>query len=199
VINPIRPLWTTLVELFYPSHCVVCASSQSSGQLLCDSCQATTERIRPPFCQICSRPYEGAISNQFVCPNCEDRHFAFRCAVSPYRATGIVREIIHRMKYGGQFHLRRILADWLWEAFSDPRIRDEPYDAIVPIPLHPARLRERGFNQARRSGKLSPSGPPSPCFPVYNAGATRRRRPDSTERIECGTCATPLLCARVCQ
>jgi ComF family protein len=58
------------------------------------------------------------------------------------------------MKYGGQFHLRRILADWLWEAFSDPRIRDEPYDAIVPIPLHPVRLRERGFNQAQAIGEI---------------------------------------------
>jgi ComF family protein len=58
------------------------------------------------------------------------------------------------MKYGGQFHLRRILADWLWEAFSDPRIQEEPYDAIVPIPLHPARLRERGFNQAQAIGEI---------------------------------------------
>lgn len=148
MINPVHPLWTTLVELFYPSHCVVCASAQGTGRLLCDSCQSTTERIRPPFCETCSRPYEGAISRKFVCPNCEDHQFAFRYAVSPYRASGIVRELIHRMKYGGQFHLRRILADWLWEAFSDPRIRDEPCDAIVPIPLHPTRLRERGFNQA---------------------------------------------------
>lgn len=154
MIDLVRPLWTTLVELFYPAHCVVCARAQSTGRMLCDSCQATTEQIKPPFCETCSRPYSGAISQKFVCPNCEDRHFAFRCAVSRYRASGIVREIIHRMKYGGQFHLRRILADWLWEAFNDPRIRDDPYDAIVPIPLHPARLRERRFNQAHAIGEI---------------------------------------------
>ncbi|HZC35972.1 MAG TPA: ComF family protein, partial [Chthoniobacterales bacterium] len=104
-------------------------------------------RIQPPFCQTCSRPFSGAIPAPFRCPHCEDNVFAFDCAVSPYLARGAVRELIHRLKYNGQFHLRNTIADWLWVAFSDPRISEEPFDAIVPVPLHPVRQRERGYDQ----------------------------------------------------
>ena len=152
MINPVQPLWTTLVELFYPSHCVVCASAQSTGRLLCDLCQSTTERTRPPFCETCSRPYEGAISGKFICPNCEDRQFAFRYAVSPYRASGIVRDSPDEIRWpvSPAAHPGRLAVG----GFQDPRIRDEPYDAIVPIPLRPTRLRERGFNQACAIGEI---------------------------------------------
>jgi len=51
-------------------------------------------------------------------------------------------------KYGRQMHLRHLVARWLVAALDDERIRERRFDAIVPVPLHPARQRERGFNQA---------------------------------------------------
>jgi competence protein ComFC len=101
------------------------------------------------------------IAEPFQCSQCEDNVFAFDCAVAAYVARGPVRELIHRLKYNGQFHLRKTIADWLWVAFSDRRIAEEPFDAIVPVPLHPVRTRERGYDQvsalaeivARRTGR----------------------------------------------
>ena len=146
--NPIRTLLNTLLELFYPSNCVGCGQPQDSGILLCQLCKATAPRIQPPFCRCCSRPFEGAIDGEFSCPNCEDRALAFDCVVSIYQAKGVLRDLIHRFKYGGHFHLRRVLTEILLEAMQDSRLQATPVDCLVPVPLHPARLRERGFNQA---------------------------------------------------
>ena len=147
-MNPIRILVNTLVELLYPSNCVGCGYPQDVGALLCDKCKATSPRIQAPFCRCCSRPFDGLITQEFACPNCEDRAPAFECAVSVYQAKGVLRDLIHRFKYGRQFYLRRVLAGYLAEAMQDSRMQAVPVDALVPVPLHPTRLRERGFNQA---------------------------------------------------
>jgi ComF family protein len=148
VANPIRTLVNTVLELFYPSNCVGCGQPQDAGILLCQLCKATVPRIQPPFCRCCSRPFEGAIEGEFSCPNCEDRALAFDCVVSIYLAKGVLRDLIHRFKYGGHFHLRRVLTEFLLEAMQDSRLQATPVDCLVPVPLHPTRLRERGFNQA---------------------------------------------------
>ena len=68
--------------------------------------------------------------------------------VSTRLARGILRDLIHRFKYGRQFYLRRVLAQTLVEGMQVARIQSDPVDGLVPVPLHPTRLRERGFNQA---------------------------------------------------
>ena len=68
--------------------------------------------------------------------------------MSCYRSRAIVRDLILRFKYQRQHHLRRPLAGWLAETLEDERIRRQPVDALIPVPLHPRRERERGFNQA---------------------------------------------------
>jgi competence protein ComFC len=145
--NPIRSVCNTLIELFYPSNCVGCGHAQSPGVFLCEECKKSVHRIAGPYCRVCSRHFEGIISGVFSCPNCEDRPPAFDCVVSKYHAKGLLRDLIHRFKYGRQYHLRGVLAEYLVEAMQDERILGEPADCIVPVPLHPTRLRERGFNQ----------------------------------------------------
>jgi ComF family protein len=87
--------------------------------------------------------------------NCGDRELFFEFATAAYRSRGVVRQLIHRFKYNRQLHLRHLLARMLAEGFRDERLRDEPVDGIVPVPLHPARRREREFNQAEVLGHLA--------------------------------------------
>ncbi len=147
-------MWHTLLELFYPEHCVVCGSAHTVFRMICRSCYESAPKVTAPFCEICSRPYDGEIPSPFSCPNCISQSFGFACAVAPYRARGIVRELIHRFKYNGDFHLRHILARWAAQGLADPRLQQSSFDAIVPVPLHPVRQRERGFNQAQAIGEL---------------------------------------------
>jgi len=81
--------------------------------------------------------------------NCGDRELSFDFATSAYRSRGAARRLVHRLKYEKAQHLRHYLGRMLAAGFRDPRVREAPPDAIVPVPLHPTREREREFNQAQ--------------------------------------------------
>ena len=149
-LEPLR----AVASLFYPPLCVICSENVGHEKYLCAACEEKAPRIRPPFCDKCSEQFDGAISGNFSCANCAHRRLYFDAAVSCYRSRGIVRHLVHQFKYGRQFHLRHPLADWLGETLHDPRLRDRRFDMIVPVPLHPARERERGFNQAQVLAEL---------------------------------------------
>jgi competence protein ComFC len=149
-VNPLR----ALSSLFYPATCVVCSVDVERPEYLCGSCRGRAQRITSPFCAKCSEPFSGAITQTFSCANCSHRTLHFDSAVATYRSRGLVRKLVHEFKYGRQRHLRHPLAEWLGETMNDPRLRDCRFDVIVPVPLHPARERERGFNQATLLAEL---------------------------------------------
>jgi competence protein ComFC len=140
--------FAAIASLLYPPVCTICAASTAPGEYLCDECDTKVTRILPPFCAKCSEPFQGAITNEFSCANCEHRALHFAAAVAAYRSRGIVRRVILDFKYGRQLHLRNLVAHWLFSALDDDRLRRRTFDIVVPVPLHPARERERGFNQA---------------------------------------------------
>jgi competence protein ComFC len=143
-----------IASLLYPPVCVICRASVRATEYLCDQCEAKVVRIVAPFCRKCSEPFEGAITDEFTCANCAHRTIHFDAAVAEYRSRGIVRQIIHDFKYGHQIYLRQPVARWLRAAFDDARLRDCRFDIIIPVPLHPTRQRERGFNQASLLAEL---------------------------------------------
>jgi ComF family protein len=143
-----------VASLFYPALCAVCHAPVTRGNYICQGCLDKTQRIVAPFCAKCSEPFEGAIEGEFSCANCAHRNLAFDAAVSAYRSRGIVRFVILQLKYNRQLHLRHPVAQWLQEAMNDARLSQRRFDLIIPVPLHPARFRERGFNQAEVLAKI---------------------------------------------
>jgi competence protein ComFC len=143
-----------LASLFYPALCVTCSKPVNRSEYLCAICQDQAPRILPPFCAKCSEPFFGAIMDEFRCANCEDRVLHFDAAVAAYRSRGLVRNLIHEFKYQRQHYLRHPLTGWLYESMNDPRLVGRRFDLIASVPLHPARERERGFNQATLLAEL---------------------------------------------
>jgi len=174
------------VSLLYPPVCTLCGGKTRAGEYLCQRCEAKAMRIVAPFCQQCSEPFEGAISTVFTCANCAHRTIYFDAAVAAYRGRGIVRQIIHDFKYGRQIHLRHLVARWLYGAFDDERLRGRTFDMIVPVPLHPTRQRERGFNQASLLAELLTAQISIPCKPVLKRVryTTTQTALDRAERME---------------
>ncbi len=142
------------ISLLYPPLCEICGEPIGHSDYLCAKCLTNAPRIKAPFCSTCSEPFEGAITETFSCANCAHRKLYFECAVSSFRSRGLVRKIVHDFKYGRQIHLRFPIADWLCETLDDPRLHGRPFDIVVPVPLHPTRKRERGFNQAELLAEL---------------------------------------------
>ncbi len=173
-------------SLLYPATCVVCAANVERSEYLCGDCQQRAPRIAAPFCAKCSEPFPGAITQTFSCANCEHRVLHFDCAVAAYRSRGVVRQLVHQFKYAKQRHLRHPVASWLRETLNDPRLRGRRFDLIIPVPLHPARQRERGFNQAELLAELLAE---STNLPMRNAlertrYTTTQTAYDRAERME---------------
>src|SRR5205823_9960416 len=175
-----------IASLLYPPACTICTAMVGSDDYLCEECKAKTTRIIPPFCGKCSEPFEGAITGTFICANCAHRTIHFDAAVAAYRSRGIVREIVHDFKYGRQIHLRHIVARWLYAALDDERLREHRFDIIVPVPLHPTRQRERGFNQASLLAESLSAQISTPAKPLLERirYTTTQTALDRAERME---------------
>jgi ComF family protein len=173
-------------SLLYPPVCTLCAGNTRAGEHLCEQCDAKAMRIVAPFCQQCSEPFQGAIATAFTCANCAHRTMHFDAAVAAYRGRAIVRQIIHDFKYRRQIHLRHLVARWLCAALDDERLRGRQFDIIVPVPLHPARLRERGFNQASLLAELLGARISIPSKPLLQRirYTTTQTALDRAERME---------------
>ncbi len=181
-LEPLR----ALISLLYPPSCAVCLEPVGFEDYLCPECAGKAPRIKPPFCATCSEPFAGAITDSFSCANCAHRVLHFEAAVAVYRSRGVVRKVIHDFKYGRQLYLRFPVAEWLAETMDDPRLAGRRFDRVVPVPLHPARKRERGFNQAELLAEMLAAHTGIPCAPVLERirYTTTQTAFDRSERME---------------
>jgi competence protein ComFC len=175
-----------IISLVYPPACTICSAQIDLDKYLCQQCEAKLVRIKAPFCAKCSEPFPGAITTPFNCANCAHRPLYFENAVSLFRSRGIARRIILDFKYGHQIYLRHLVASWLFAAMEDARLRAQKFDLIIPVPLHPARQRERGFNQAALLAQLLSERVLIPVRPVLERirYTTTQTAFDRTERME---------------
>lgn len=142
-----------LLALLYPPVCQVCRASRVAADegYVCDACRCRPNGVRfiqPPFCERCGLPVEGAVTTTYECANCRDLQLDFSRARAAVVATGLVMEVIHRYKYQRALWFEPFLTGLLCRKAA-PEIAGE-FDAIVPVPLHPLKAREREFNQAER-------------------------------------------------
>lgn len=152
--SPYARFRQALVGWLYPPVCASCETAlDDSRQLtlpfLCESCEATLVPIGDHYCQVCGQGFDGVSTLPFRCGNCGDRELAIDFAVSAFRGAGPGKGLVHRFKYGKERHLARLLGTLLDEVWRDERLREGGSWWVVPVPLHPRRERERGFNQSR--------------------------------------------------
>lgn len=139
-----------LLGLIYPEVCQLCKEQHASAAdgYVCPQCWSQVQFIRAPFCDRCGRPFEGDITTSFVCSNCHDVKLYFTAARSAVVAKTLVLEVIHRFKYSRALWFEPFLADLLLREALPALLAEKPFDAVIPVPLHPLKLREREFNQA---------------------------------------------------
>jgi len=99
----------------------------------------TTEASAPALPQVRQTQASG-----IVCPSCRKRQTEIDGVRSPFRFDEVVREAIHQLKYRNLKAISPCLAELLADYL---RSNPLPGEALVCVPLHPRRLRERGYNQ----------------------------------------------------
>ncbi|MCF6290474.1 MAG: ComF family protein [Desulfobacterales bacterium] len=134
-------------EICFPSSCLGCAASLAgrSPPYFCPACAREIIAVRQPFCPVCGRPFFSASGPGHLCGTClaTGRNFSRARAVALYQ--GALVQAIHTFKYTG--HTGGLSSFAVLKDLLGPGDLLRP-DLIVPVPLHPRRLKERGFNQA---------------------------------------------------
>jgi len=74
-----------------------------------------------------------------------------------FNKKGIVQELIHNLKYKGHEEIGSVLGNWYVEDLKELNL-EIPFDFVVPVPLHPKKLKERGYNQVTTFGKTLSEG-----------------------------------------
>lgn len=152
--DKLKPWWQAGLAFVYPEACQLCGERRAKPDegLVCSQCWTQVRFIRPPFCERCGLPFAGEITTPFECSNCRGMELHFTAARSAVVARGVVLEAIHRYKYQQAMWFEPFLVDlFLREAL--PALRGANWDCVVPVPLFPAKQREREFNQAARLAK----------------------------------------------
>ena len=148
-------LGAILLYFLFPSPCRGCGGMLDAGRrsLFCSACWARMAPVPPPACPQCGWPFPSPraleASPAHLCMRCRTTrvHFAVARAATLYGSAGPAREAILAFKHTGRDTLGRHLAELMAER-SGPILADGPWDVLVPVPLHPRRERQRGFNQA---------------------------------------------------
>ncbi|WP_223871695.1 ComF family protein [Candidatus Dactylopiibacterium carminicum] len=143
----------TGLNVLWPHSCWMCGES-SRHEALCAACDAELPRALGALCRCCGLPVPG----EGLCGRCLRRPPAFDATHAPLVYAGAVRAMVLALKHGRGF----ALVDWFAQALLCS-LPEPQADCVLPMPLHPARLASRGFNQAAELARRYARGVGLPC------------------------------------
>ena len=151
----LKHLLTGLCDLVYPPHCLICKThvlTSSPGDILCLNCQKNLVPNIPPFCPKCSRHLENIQHPK--CRECtkNDPQFDFVWAACLYKDP--LKHLIYQFKYNQKPYLSKLFIQYIGNFVQIYHLDIKQFDIIVPVPLFPSRLRERGYNQSELLAEL---------------------------------------------
>ena len=129
----LKSFFRTCVDLVFPLRCVSCrrAIPSTPGIPLCPACSAAVKKNPPPFGHRCGTT----------------KHY-FNQAYSLFLYEGPVKALVKELKYRGKDHLGKSLGGLMADFIEQNAIPVDTIDAVIAVPLHATKLREREFNQA---------------------------------------------------
>lgn len=171
----IHTIRESVLDVIFPRHCPVCHEIlKNTKWMICPECRKEIRPIREPYCRKCGKPVE---ESQECCADCSGtkRYFTEGRGIFPYNHTW--KKSILKYKYSGCREYGDFYGRMLW-IFGKRDIRRWRPDMIVPVPMHPAKLRVRGFNQSEYIGnRLSElSGIPVNCHLIKKTRRTASQK-----------------------
>jgi competence protein ComFC len=136
----------SLLDFIFPPVCAICENELKIGeQFICGDCYLNIEFIESHFCHRCGAPLER---DRKTCRHCRGIKFHFEKVRAVATYVSPLSEMIHFLKYNRKTHIANRLGIFMGNVFqSDSELFSS--DIIVPVPLHRARKRERGYNQSK--------------------------------------------------
>jgi ComF family protein len=141
-------VFNSIISLFFPKVCSGCRQLLFTNEtVLCTAC-----RHEMPLTQYhldskneATKKFYGKIEIQHA------------SAFLYFNKKGIVQELIHNLKYKGHEEIGTVLGHWYVEDLKELKI-ENPFEVVIPVPLHPRKFKERGYNQVSTFGKALSEG-----------------------------------------
>lgn len=143
----VKDVLKEFLDLLYPDgiNCFLCGGKLRGDHKygICQSCIQNITFIGDRGCKGCGKHLEGG----GLCSDCQRFVHSFDRAYSLCVYQGIIKDSIFLFKYGGRSYLARPFGSMMAERIKWIGL-DTGFELIVPVPLHPAKLRKRGYNQS---------------------------------------------------
>jgi ComF family protein len=136
-----------LIRTFFAPPCAACSAplARPLAGPICEACWLGVAHLMPPLCVRCGDGLLGWQDPSPECPRCRTHQPVLSLARSAGAYEGALREIVHAFKFRRRRALAAPLAALVREAAGEVIAAA---DVAVPVPLHPIRALQRGFNQA---------------------------------------------------
>lgn len=134
-----------LPSWLFPSTCLLCGAPGQNDRDLCPGCHQELP-YNTIACRCCAIPLKADPDQFLICGQCQRTPPSFAQAFAPFIYRPPVDTLIQGLKFHGRLTVARLLGELLGEALIQGSNPLPEY--LIPVPLHPSRLRERGFNQA---------------------------------------------------
>jgi len=144
-LNLVNTLLQTIKTIVFPNVCPECKTLVSEDVSLCIQCWRRLHFISPPFCKMCAYPLDVGDTDLPLCGRCCENPLDLEDARAAVVYSTLSKSLIMRYKHGDALDLLPLFIKWLQQAGQD---LIQMADLLAPIPLHPWRLLQRGYNQA---------------------------------------------------
>jgi ComF family protein len=142
----IKAFGEVLKNSLYPLRCPVCGEiAEPAGNRICAGCVRKLDFVKEPACLKCGRGMTNETAE--LCYDCTVRPKSFDYGFPLLNYDDLMRESMSQIKYRSRPEYIEVYARLIALKHGE-RIRKMQADALVPVPVHPSRLRERGYNQA---------------------------------------------------
>lgn len=132
-------------SLIYPPTCLLCGGPGEQGRDLCAGCLRELPR-NLSCCNLCALPLPRESGASTTCGSCLRHHPGFDLCHAPFLYLPPFGRLIGDLKFNSGLIQARLLARLLGD-FLETALEDPP-ELLIPVPLHPSRLRGRGYNQS---------------------------------------------------
>lgn len=135
-------IWTDFLSMLFPNYCLACEDALVKGEdLICIRCQLELPATNYHLDN--TNPLRTRLANRMMIDHA--------LAMYKFTKSGKVQALLHALKYKNQPEIGVMLGNWYGQKLV--MIPGMVFDMIVPVPLHPARRRKRGYNQSAMFAK----------------------------------------------
>ena len=133
-----KTIWK-IIDFIFPPHCAGCGEL---GERFCKNCSDQVHIFNGSVCEKCGEPIANSLHEVDVCKN-QLQNLKMIRAYSFYQPP--LSSAIKKLKYNQDIGIAEVLANFLVELYNKNKL---DIDMVIPVPLSPKRLHERGYNQS---------------------------------------------------